>query len=382
MTKSILIVTPYYVPYIVGGAEISTQLIAENVPGVDILTIGYSDGERRYGNARILEVQVSALESAWEKMLQGSALNFKEKIKLNLYPQFPKKRLVQRYIELFDQYDIVAVNSNCELLDRASIWKAASLSKAEFVVILRDYTLLNKHILGYDLSSLLKAMVKKELGNINRLVSPSKYMLSLHYDEYPELAEIPSQVIPNAVDIAFREPKRNKQKQIIYAGSLTTDKGIETLLKAVRGFGDVISDDLLTMYGKGPLADECKKTPGVKVHDWIPRKQLYNEIEDSKLLVLPSEWPEAFGRVLVEAVACGTIPLGSDAGAIPEVLDYDDDLIFTAGDAADLEEKARGILRWDWDTYTNKLAILRRRMSKYTLSSYKDEWENFFNASS
>jgi L-malate glycosyltransferase len=41
-------------------------------------------------------------------------------------------------------------------------------------------------------------------------------------------------------------------------------------------------------------------------------------------MVLPSEtrsnWTEQFGRVLVEAMACGTPVLGSDSGEIPKII--------------------------------------------------------------
>jgi glycosyltransferase involved in cell wall biosynthesis len=53
-------------------------------------------------------------------------------------------------------------------------------------------------------------------------------------------------------------------------------------------------------------------------------------------LVLPSRttsvWKEQFGRVIVEAMACQTPVIGSDSGAIPEVIG-DAGLIFPEGDA-------------------------------------------------
>jgi glycosyltransferase involved in cell wall biosynthesis len=48
-------------------------------------------------------------------------------------------------------------------------------------------------------------------------------------------------------------------------------------------------------------------------------------MRNSDVLVLPSrtihgKWKEQFGRVLVEAMACGCVPVGSDSGAIPGVI--------------------------------------------------------------
>jgi glycosyltransferase involved in cell wall biosynthesis len=65
------------------------------------------------------------------------------------------------------------------------------------------------------------------------------------------------------------------------------------------------------------------------------------------VLVLPSRttvyWKEQFGRVLVEAMACGVVVVGSNSGAIPEVVG-DAGIIFPEGNvtalASVLEELA------------------------------------------
>ena len=52
-------------------------------------------------------------------------------------------------------------------------------------------------------------------------------------------------------------------------------------------------------------------------------------------LVLPSRtrpnWKEQFGRVLIEAMACGVAVLGSDSGEIPRVIG-DAGIVFPEGD--------------------------------------------------
>jgi glycosyltransferase involved in cell wall biosynthesis len=53
------------------------------------------------------------------------------------------------------------------------------------------------------------------------------------------------------------------------------------------------------------------------------------------VLVLPSrttpQWKEQFGHVLIEAMACGTPVIGSNSGAIPDVIDAAG-LLFPEGD--------------------------------------------------
>jgi len=58
--------------------------------------------------------------------------------------------------------------------------------------------------------------------------------------------------------------------------------------------------------------------------------------------VLPSltrpNWVEKFGRVLIEAMACGIPVIGSSSGEIPNVLG-EAGLIFKEGDTGDLRDK-------------------------------------------
>jgi glycosyltransferase involved in cell wall biosynthesis len=66
------------------------------------------------------------------------------------------------------------------------------------------------------------------------------------------------------------------------------------------------------------------------------------------VLVLPSRtrpnWKEQFGRVLVEAMACGLPVIGSDSGEIPNVIG-DAGLIFPEGQAGPLRDRLQRLMR-------------------------------------
>jgi glycosyltransferase involved in cell wall biosynthesis len=67
----------------------------------------------------------------------------------------------------------------------------------------------------------------------------------------------------------------------------------------------------------------------------------------SDVLVLPShtipgKWKEQFGRVLVEAMACGCVPIGSDSGAIPSVIGTGG-LTYPERDSASLAERLASV---------------------------------------
>ena len=56
----------------------------------------------------------------------------------------------------------------------------------------------------------------------------------------------------------------------------------------------------------------------------LPSEEMPQLLRQLDLLVLPSltrpNWKEQFGRVLVEAMACGVPVIGSDSGEIPHVI--------------------------------------------------------------
>ena len=59
--------------------------------------------------------------------------------------------------------------------------------------------------------------------------------------------------------------------------------------------------------------------------------QIANYMRSSDIIVLPSLHEEQYGRVIQEGIACGNVAVGSNIGAIPEII-KDRSLLFEPGD--------------------------------------------------
>jgi glycosyltransferase involved in cell wall biosynthesis len=111
----------------------------------------------------------------------------------------------------------------------------------------------------------------------------------------------------------------------------------------------LVGEWCLRILGSGPmqsqleaLAQQLNIVERVSFESPIPSAQMpafYNQLDT---LVLPSltrsHWKEQFGRVLIEAMACGVPVVGSRSGEIPHVIGQAG-LTFTEGDVHELRAR-------------------------------------------
>ncbi len=125
-----------------------------------------------------------------------------------------------------------------------------------------------------------------------------------------------------------------------FAGRLVPEKGIEILMRACAALP--FPGWTLHLAGNGPgqayfvtLAQQLDIGDRVRFWGHLPSTHVPDFYRSLDVLVLPSlsrpNWIEQFGRVLVEAMACGVPVVGSDSGEIPHVIG-DAGLVFPEGD--------------------------------------------------
>jgi glycosyltransferase involved in cell wall biosynthesis len=146
-------------------------------------------------------------------------------------------------------------------------------------------------------------------------------------------------IIPNGIDFKTFEPIPEKEtfrkrygisgEMILYTGRLASNKGLMHLMDAVPNVISQFKDTTFVFIGedegqRGLLEERAKK---LGVHDKVV---FTGHIKDEKLFrsaysacdvfVLPSEY-EAFGIVLLEAMASEKPCVATDVGGVPEVIE-------------------------------------------------------------
>jgi len=148
---------------------------------------------------------------------------------------------------------------------------------------------------------------------------------------------------------------RKREKFILYVGVLIPRKGVHFLLESFARIANEIKDSRLVLIGKtdddGYARLLTKMTArlglGQRVTFMGPKTQseLAEFMAGAEVLVLPS-LSEALGRVVLEAMACGTPVIGSAVGGIPDMIqERKTGFLIPPGDVGALAERLKWILQ-------------------------------------
>jgi glycosyltransferase involved in cell wall biosynthesis len=137
-------------------------------------------------------------------------------------------------------------------------------------------------------------------------------------------------------------PQPTGRSGFLFVGRLTAEKGINTILDAMKHLGE---DIRLSIIGDGPLrpmVEAAARNDGrITYLGRLPQKEVLSAMGAAKCVIVASLCYETFGRVAAEAFACRTPVITSSIGALAEVVeDGRTGLHFPPGDA---ERLARAI---------------------------------------
>jgi glycogen synthase len=181
----------------------------------------------------------------------------------------------------------------------------------------------------------------------------------------------------------------DKPLKLLYAGRLAPQKGVETAIETVaelvleRGVTgvklDVAGDGNVDYVARlRALAAAAGVDRHVSFLGRVPAEEMPGRMRQADVLLVPSNWPEPFARVVLEGMICGLVVVATPLGGTSEiVVDGHNGLLFTAGDSRDLAQKVTTLARDP--ALRNRLAQAGRQtvMEKFTLPVMLDKVESY-----
>ena len=143
--------------------------------------------------------------------------------------------------------------------------------------------------------------------------------------------------VHNFIKAATLVPSFQVGEYFLYVGRIEEIKGIRTLLSAM---GQVPGK--LVVVGDGEILSELKEEVGrralnVDFVGFRSGKELHDLIRGSRCVIVPSEWNETFGLIVLEANALGKPVIASRIGGMQEVVrSGENGILFEAGNVEQL----------------------------------------------
>jgi glycosyltransferase involved in cell wall biosynthesis len=116
------------------------------------------------------------------------------------------------------------------------------------------------------------------------------------------------------------------QRYVAFVGRVSPEKGLESAIRIARAAGielrigakvDPVDRDYFE-HSIRPLL----KLPGVRFLGELGDAEKQIVLGGAMALLFPIDWPEPFGLVMIESMACGTPVIAFRRGSVPEVVDH------------------------------------------------------------
>jgi glycosyltransferase involved in cell wall biosynthesis len=194
-------------------------------------------------------------------------------------------------------------------------------------------------------------IVHRILGTYRKKIT--KYIALSHFAKYNftkkcGLPEYKVVVKPNIVTLPKEIPQLHKEKNVLFVGRISPEKGVKTLISAWNLLKDTLGFKLI-IIGNGPekdtLSQKYKNNKSISFLGGLPHDEVIIQLTKASLLVFPSIWYEQFAITPIEAMSQATPVFVSDIAKNATIIqDNISGRYFKAGSAEDLAEKLSELL--------------------------------------
>lgn len=199
---------------------------------------------------------------------------------------------------------------------------------------------------------------------VDKFICPSNFVYQKHLTFNKDIAD-KSVVLYNPVKRQF-SAHIIKGDYLLYFGRLSREKGIGTLLSAMRQLPDL----KLKIVGVGDLSF-LDIPSNVEFLGFKKKEELEPIIQSALYTIVPTESYETFGLSCVESLLQATPVIASDIGAIPEIIEHSKNgFLFEPGNIKNLLETITEAISISDEEYRSMVKIGQQGLAKFSEDKY------------
>ncbi len=326
----VLIFNTLYAPNVHGGAERSVQRLAENlVRNGHKVTVCSTSNKTYTGTLN----GVNLIYLKVHNLFWGQEINKYLKLTRILWHCIDSFNIFAartiRNIIVDEKPDVIHTNNLAGL--SVVIWRQANKLNVPVVHTLRDYYLTCPKSTRYNKGSIceqsciscsfLSVPKRIQSRNVDVVVGISNRVLEIHR-QLGFFTGIKSHIVPNSINIQNITSERSDLSLLRfgYLGRLSQEKGLEVLLNVFKQLDERIVKLNIGGDGAQEYVSKLKsKYEASNISFWgtVEPELFFDQVD---CLVVPSQWEEPFGRVVIEALNFGKPVIVSDKGGLPEII--------------------------------------------------------------
>ena len=222
----------------------------------------------------------------------------------------------------------------------------------------------------------------KEIRLADKIFVASKFTASTLKDftgEHAPIEVIPYGFPPVVSSRQYADITKNDKIKLLFVGTLSQQKGIANLFKAIEGLEDSVT---LTVVGHKTCDNCVPLNAALAKHHWIPsldHPSILKLMRENDVLIFPSLF-DGFGLVITEAMSQGTPVIATNRSAGPDLIDHGKNgWLVEAGSTLELKNSIEGLIDKpeliaaagrqametargrQWDVYKEELAAAIRK---------------------